>query len=318
MQPLRFKRVRFLKNVERFGAAFSRRQSRSSWHAASLLLALVMAAILLSGCGGSTSSGGPSPLEPDDLPDPPSPDIRAEAIALLDSMDRTAFDTAFVKLGSIPFTQTVRTERLTASGSVLAFREQRLRYDLNTMRSAASGSVASDKEPEGTPTYEVTVTRADSSGSFDASVLGRFAPQTDANQPPANVATQAFPDDPPFLSDRKREAFHYAYRERQYEGAPVHVVTIWAKPGESGIDQSARFAKLTLHRGTHELLAAETVYAERTMLYRQDTRFDVRLKRGPGDVWLPRETAFRATLDMLLREPRHFRTTSTYTARATP
>lgn len=313
MQPPRFKRVRFLKNVERSGAAFPRQQNPPPWHAASLSLALLVAVLLLPGCGGSTSSGGPSPLEPDDLPETPSSDIRAEAIALLDSMDRAAFDKAFVRLGSLPFTQTVRTERLSESGSVLAFREQRLRYDLNTMPSAAS-----EQATGGSPTYEVTVTRADSSGSFDASVLGRFAPRRDANQPPANIATQAFPDDPAFLSARKREAFHYTYRERTYEGEPAHVVTIWAKRGESGVEQSARFAELTLHRDSHELLAARTVYAERTMLYRQDTRFDIRLYRGPGDVWLPRETTFRATLDMLLRDPRHFRTTSTYTARAMP
>jgi hypothetical protein len=158
------------------------------------------------------------------------------------------------------------------------------------------------------------VIRSDSSGNFDAAVLGRFAPTSAEGQSPSNLAVQAFPDDPPYLSARKQEAFHYTHRESTYEGEPVHVVTIWAKPTEGGTEQSARFAELTVHRTSNELLAARTVYAERTMLYRQDTRFEIRLHEDAGGVWLPGETTFRATLDMLMREARHFRTTSTYAA----
>lgn len=297
MQPPRFKRVRFLKNAERFRSTVS-----------AGVLALLVAALLLTGCGGSTSAGGPSPLEPDTMPDVPSEEIRAETIALLDSMTRTAFDSAFVELGKRPFNRITRTERLDSAGSVLAFREQTLRYERT--RPASSSAASSSASPE----YEVSVIRSDSSGNFDAAVLGRFAPTSEDGQPPSNLALQAFPDDPAYLSARKREAFHYTHRDATYEGEPVHVVTIWAKPGEGGTEQSARFAELTVHRTTNELFAAETVYAERTMLYRQDTRFEIRLREGASGVWLPGETSFRATLDMLLRDARHFRTTSTYAA----
>ncbi len=295
MQPPRFKRVRFLKNAECFRSIFS-----------AGVLALFATALVLTGCGGSTSAGGPSPLEPNTVPGVPSEEIRVETIALLDSMNRSAFDSAFVELGKRPFNRTVRTERLDSTGSVLAFREQTLRYDLPQAQPASSSN-------EPTP-YEVTVIRSDSSGNFDAAVLGRFSPTSEEGQPPSNLAVQAFPKDPAYLSTRKREAFHYTHRDETYEGEPVHVVTIWAKRGEGGTEQSARFAELTVHRVSNELLVAQTVYAERTMLYRQDTRFEVRLRDGPGGVWLPGETTFRATLDMLLRDARHFRTTSTYTA----
>jgi len=255
----------------------------------------------LAGCGGSTSAGGPSPLELDTLPDVPSAELRAETITLLDSMKRTTFDSAFVQLGTQSFNQTTRTERLDASESVRAFREQTFRYDLT------------NKAPTASNRYEVSVVRSDSSGTFDASILGRFAPTVEPDQPPSNLATEAFPDDPAYLSARKQEAFHYTHSDATYDGEPVHVVTIWAKPGDGSMEQSTRFAELTLHRDSNELLAARTVHAERTMLYRQDTRFEIRLREGPGGVWLPHKTAFRATLDMLLRDARHFQTTSTYT-----
>jgi len=298
MQPPRFKRVRFLKNVERCRSMFSVG-----------VLALFATALVLVGCGGSTSAGGPSPLEPDTVPDAPSEELRAETINLLDSMTRSAFDSAFVELGKRPFNRTVRTERLDSTGSVLAFREQTLRYDLPQAQSASSSV-----EPAESARYEVSVLRSDSSGTFDAAVLGRFAPTAEEGQPPSNLAVQAFPDDPAYLAARKRAAFHYTHRDATYEGEPVHVVTIWAKSREGGTEQSARFAELTVHRTSKELLATRTVYAERTMLYRQDTRFEIRLQEGPNGIWLPGETAFRATLDMLLRDARHFRTTSTYTA----
>lgn len=297
MQPFRFKRVRFLKNAERFRLRFSTFSAG--------IFILFVAVLLLTGCGDSTSAGGSSPLEPGTLPDVPTEEVRAETITLLDSMKRTTFDSAFVYLGTQSFNQTTRTERLDASESVRAFREQTLRYDVTNR--VPTTSTASDR-------YKVSVVRSDSSGTFDASVLGRFAPTVEPDQPPSNLAIEAFPDDPAYLSARKREAFHYTYRDATYDGEPAHVVTIWAKPGDGGMEQSARFAELTLHRDSNELLAAQTVYTERTMLYRQDTRFEIRLREGSGGVWLPHETAFRATLDMLLRDARHFQTTSTYTA----
>lgn len=276
------------------------------------MLAVFAVAVGLTGCGRATSGGGPSPFTPSDLPPSPSEENRARAIALLDSMQRTTFDSAFVRLQNLAFTRTVRTERLrpgttvdapgapTDPAQVRAFREREITY-----RPAGSTS------PNGGP-FEVQVTRADSSGSFDASVLGRFAPTSDPTGVPTNLATQAFPDDPAYLSEKKHEAFQYAVRSATYDGVPAHVVTITVRPKDTGTEPSARYARLTLHRDTYQLLAVHTVYTERTLLYGQDTVFAISLRRGPGDAWVPRETHFRALLKMILRDPFDIRTTSTY------
>lgn len=282
------------------------------------MLAVLAVAVGLTGCGRATSGGGPSPFTPSDVPPSPSEENRARATALLDSMQRTAFDSAFVRLQDLAFTRTVRTERLrpgTAPASpgapadpaqVEAFREREIAY-----RPAANPAT------DGTP-LEGQVMRADSSGSFDASVLGRFAPASDPTSVPTNLATQAFPDDPAYLSEKKREAFQYTVRSSTYDGVPVHVVTVTARAKDTGTEPSARYARLTLHRDTYQLLAAHTVYTDRTLLYGQDTVFAISLRRGPGDAWVPHETHFRALLKMILRDPFDIRTTSTYRSFATP
>jgi hypothetical protein len=276
MQPTSIERVRFLKSL--------------SW-----LTACLTIAVLLTGCGEATSGGGPSAFTPENLPASAGEEERARAIELLDKMQRTTFDSAFVQLQNYAFTRTVRTERRNGPAGPEAFRERTLTYT-----------------PDKNTTFRVASIRADSSGSFDASVLGRFAPSSNPDGIPTNLATQAFPEDPPYLAERKREAFQYNVRSDTYEGAPVNVVIVQARNGESGPEQSARFAELTLHRDTHQLLAAHTVYTERTLLYAQDTVFRILLHPAGGETWLPRETEFRALLDMILRDPLEIATRSTY------
>jgi len=90
-------------------------------------------------------------------------------------------------------------------------------------------------------------------------------------------------------------------------------VTVQARKTPLGQDQTARFAELVLHRDTNELLAARAVYAVRTLVYAQDTRFEMTLTRGPDDTWVPASTSFRAILDMLFRDPVDLSTTASYT-----
>ncbi|PEN11101.1 hypothetical protein CRI94_16910 [Longibacter salinarum] len=253
--------------------------------------------MLITGCGDATSGGGPSTFTPPNAPSPPSADERDRAIAVLDSMKRTVFDSAFVHLRDYAFTRSVRTERIDSNDGVSAFRERTLRYRPN-----------GDASP-----FQITLVDSDSSGSFDASVLGRFGPSPDPSGVPVDLASEAFPDDPPYLSARKREAFQYNVRSDTYEGAPALIVTVQARESGTGPDQVARYAELTVHGDSYELLAAHTVYTERTLLYGQDTVFHITLARTENDTWLPKETRFRAILDMVLRDPFHVRTESTYT-----
>jgi len=252
--------------------------------------------------------GGASPLAPETRPAEADANEREAAIERLRQMRRTVFDTAFTQLGRYAFTRSVRTEKRASDETVAAFRERTLQYRPQSSRPAAGSGAASD-----TPGFDITTVDADSSGAFDASVLGQFAPAAEPGMLPVNLGTQAFPDDPPYLSSRKQEAFQFNLRDDTFENAPVQVVTVQARKTPLGQDQTARFAELVLHRDTNELLAARAVYAVRTLVYAQDTRFEMTLTRGPDDTWVPASTSFRAILDMLFRDPVDLSTTASYT-----
>ena len=282
MQPPPFERARFLKSV--------------AW--------LLLASALLVGCGEATSMGGPSPLAPETRPAAGDENEREAAIERLRQMQRTAFDTAFTELGRYAFTRSVRTEKRASDETVAAFRQRTLQYRPQQPRPASV---------PGTPTFDITPVDADSSGAFDASVLGQFAPAAEPGMLPVNLGAQAFPDDPPYLTSRKQEAFQFTLCDDTFENAPVQVVTVQARTTPLGQDQTARYAELVIHRDTNELLAARAVYAVRTLVYAQDTRFEMTLTRGPDDTWIPASTSFRAILDMLFRDPIDLSTTASYT-----
>lgn len=275
MQPARTEHVRFLQTA--------------------------LAVLLLSlGAGGCETGGAPDPARtfaPTDTLVVAQPAERDSALALLRRMDRMAFDSAFARLDRYAFLREVRTEQLRSDGSVDAWRTQRLRY--------ADG-----------PTQVVA---RDSSGAFGGGGLGPFAPSATPERRPANLATQAFPDDPAYLSARTRAAFQYAFGpDTTISGTDARVVEIQARRRTSetssgeGADQAVRYARLAIARGSNQLLAAHTVRAERALLFREDSELTVGLRRAPDGTWVPHVTAFRARVDVPLRDPQYVRTRSTY------
>lgn len=219
---------------------------------------------------------------------------RDSALAVLSSMRRAAFDSAFVALDDYAVTRSVRTEQLDSTGTVTARRTLVLRYPPGD----AGG----------------TIQQRDSTGRFrTGGVLGQVAPAASPTDRPPNVAAQMLTDDPPYIDPRTREAYRYALgTDRLPGGEAVYVVEATAREVGTGREQSVRYVRLLLDRDTRELVGLALVRIDDGMLFSEYSRFAVRLQQGPDGTWVPAEHRMRAYLHVPFRAPRYFRTVSTF------
>ena len=229
---------------------------------------------------------------------------RKAALALLDSLKRSALRDAFAPLERLGYTRRVRTERLAEGGQVEAFEQRVVRY--------APGGDGGAR-----------VLRSDSAGALASSALGRFAgsDEADPGAPSANLAQQVLPSEFPFLSKRNRYAFQYRrLPDTTLASGPAHVVFVRARPDAEGENQSIRYARLTIDEDTRQLVGLRMHRVRRSTLFDEETRQLVRLRPLPGRSarppdstrWVPAETRFATRLHVLLRPPRRFRSTASY------
>jgi hypothetical protein len=272
---------------------------------ASVLFFALGAVAVLGGCSGGSDSpetpqaaqaGGdrrPAVFAPARSIGDPEAAERDSALAVLTSMQRAVFDSAFVRLADRSYTRRLRTEQIDpATGTTTARREQTVRRD------------------EGTGAATVVAT-ADSGAAFKSGPLDTFVPASDPTEVPQNLAESAFPDDPAYLSERTRESFRYRLRPATVDGRSAWTIRIQARP-EQGADQSIRYAELIVLRDSRELVAASTIRSENVLLFREESRMAIRLQPESDGTWLPAETRFHARIDIPFREPLEFRTVSTY------
>jgi len=272
MHPPRFKRVRFL-------------------HIHVVVLMFV-GGFVLSGCTSSPGASGTSLMPSDTIASAVS---RDSALAVLSSMQRTAFDSAFADLDEYAFTRYVRTEQLDPSGRITAVRSYVLRY------------------PPGTGAG--TIQRRDSVGAFrQGGLFGRAAPARNPTERPANLAAQVLPDQPAYVEPRTREAFRYALRaDTLLDGTPVYVVEATARGSGTGRDQGVRYAHLRLDRASRELIGITMVRADAVLLFGEESRLTLQLRPvAEGSRWVPHLVRVRASVNVPFRTPRQFRTVSAF------
>lgn len=256
---------------------------------------LLLLGFLLTGTGcTSDENRAKSPLVP---PDTISSAVdRDSALAVLTAMRRTAFDSAFARLGAYAVTRYARTEQLSPAGTTTAVRSYEIRY-----RSGADDG---------------TIQRRDSAGTFrDGGLFGRAAPDRNPTGPPPDVAAQMLPDQPAYIEPRTREAFRYALRaDSLRDGVPVHVMTVRPRSSDTGDEQGVRYARLLIHRPSRQLIGLALVRDDHVLLFGEDSRLSLRLRREPDGTWLPHVARVRASVHVPFREPRQFRTVSAFYA----
>jgi hypothetical protein len=191
-----------------------------------VLLSVLVAAAVLGGCSGGSGSPetaqtggdrGTAVFAPARSIGEPEAAERDSALAVLTSMQRAVFDSAFARLADRSYTRRLRTEQIDpATGTTIARREQTVRRDEST----------------GAATVVAT---ADSGAAFESGPLDTFVPASDPTDVPQNLAESAFPDDPAYLSERTRESFRYRLRPATVDGRSAWTIRIQARP-EQGAD----------------------------------------------------------------------------------
>lgn len=261
-----------------------------SLHALAGILLLVGSSLWAAGC--QTPGDRPAPaFAPTDTV--VSTVDRDSALAVLSSMRRTAFDSAYAALDDYTVTRYVRTEQLDSTGTITALRAHILQYAPGTARG--------------------TLQQSDSIGTFrDGGLLGRVAPDRRPTDRPANVAEQILPDQPAYIEPRTREAFRYALAaDTLLDGPPIYILEARAREAGTGRDQSIRHARLLIERQSRELIGLTTVRADPGLFFSEHSRLHLQLRPLETE-WVPDVTRVRAVLNVPFRTPRQFHTVSAF------
>jgi len=249
----------------------------------------------LAGCGASGERPSPAFVPIDTIT---SAVDRDSALAVLTSMRRTAFDSAFAGLDPYGMTRYTRTEQLSPSGTTTAIRSHVVAYAPGNGRG--------------------TIQRQDSAGTFRrGGLFGWAAPARNSAERPADVSGQVLADQPAYVEPRTREAFRYALRaDTLGNGTPVYLLEATARDRGTGPEQGVRHVRLVLHRPSRQLIGLTMIRADAVLLFRENSRFHIRLRRaraGPAN-WVPHVTRSRASVQVPFRSPRQFRTVSAFYA----
>lgn len=262
-------------------------------------LRLVLLFLAIAGLSAGCQSESHTPLDtpraftpPGDTLAAPSEAERDSALALLRRMRRTAFDSAYVRMRNYTFTRHQRTAHLTPGGAIAALHTRTLRY------------APSEAQP--------TVVQSDSVGAFPQPTLSAFGPSTALDSAPENVATAVVPTDAAYQSPRTQEAFQYGLRADTLDGVPVHALTVRPTTDAAGAEQAIRYARLLVAHDSDELLAASLLRRSQVLLFYEETRLNVQLRRAPDGVWIPHLAHVHTVVDLPFRAPRFVRTTSAY------
>ena len=265
-------------------------------HALPLLLALPM----VIGCGPTDRTGGPSyPVSEAQFQQDPAE--RDSALQLLRAMDTAPFETAFERLPRYRYTRHTRTERLTPDEEAAAAAEQTVQFDFQGGERVRQ------------------LLAADTTGTFDAGLLARLAPDDHGEDPARSPTNHLLPDDPPYLDDRNREAFLYRLLPDTLLGElRVRVVEVQARPGE-GDKQAIRRARFYVapRTGGGTLVALLLDRAHPATLFYEQSTFALQLGLHPDGAWLPHHLRFQSHVEMPLRTPQFIRTTSDFSDYAT-
>ncbi|MEM8557813.1 MAG: hypothetical protein AAGG50_08305 [Bacteroidota bacterium] len=227
---------------------------------------------------------------------PPPPDDRAEALPLLDRLDRTALDSTFAALARRPYVLTTVTAQLDSLGAVLGQRTEVLR-------------IAPGAAPE--------VVRVDSVGAFEFGGFARFAEADAVVARLASPLGRILPDEPSYLTPRGQESYAYALRDTTVAGQRLTLVDVAVRPGfDDRRLRRVRFAVDNEARADEDsgalIRTAHLVRTDRSVLFDADLTLDFALAPDSTGAWLPSTVTFTNRIDAPGTEARWFRVTRTY------
>ncbi len=231
----------------------------------------------------------------DSVSSQPRADIEGDSLfSYLSTIDQESFRGAFSQLDGREFTRYTRTEQFDDENQVIAFRERVVRH-------------------EGPPSNRRFETiDLDSSGAFDFGLFSRFVSRTVTAGEPADLTRHVVPNDPAYLSPRKREAYTYrSLPDTTLWNAAARVVEVRARPG-IGDGQNLRRARLYVDRGSNRLVAMHMERIDRALWFREESHYYVQVRPASDGSWIPYDTRFETRIVVPFRSAQRFKTVSTY------
>jgi hypothetical protein len=232
--------------------------------------------LLLAGCA-------PGPPEPIELPEV-APDERDEAITLLERSGTDLLDASFQALDRRSHTLREHLHQLDEAGRISAFRRRTIVH-----------------EPPETETVS-----SESEGTFDFGAFGRFVSFDDLDRLPQNPVPFLLAEDPPFLTPRGRDVYHFAFEpDTTLGGVRVRVVAVTAIPREAD-DQPLRWARLFIEPGAEQIVGISLRRHSQNVLFGETSLLEVMLAPRPDGTWLPQRSDYRVALRAALTATRRF------------
>ena len=218
------------------------------------------------------------------------PASQADAIALLESIDRQYFDDAWARLSQFEYvrdrTITVRDD----SGELVGQESQTIRF-----------SGISDRR-------RVDVLSSDSTGTFERSFWSQFSDREVAGSV-VTLPKLVLPDDPLFLSSRGESFFRYrTLPDTMFGPTMVDRIETQVRPETSR--QGAQWAKIYVHDGA--LVGVDLSFVQKSLLYNEVSRFRVLLTRSSGGDWLPGVVRIASTVGLPFARSRSYEMRAEY------
>lgn len=142
--------------------------------------------------------------------------------------------------------------------------------------------------------------RVDSSGT---SVVVAGSDSTDSGDLSALV-DGIIPEEAAYLLDRFEDDFVYQIQEdANYWFQPSSVITITARPGANQAIQSASYV---FDDSSGKLVSLSFRNHSQTILFEETSEYQLQLRPGPDDAWVPYRLVARVTLQLPSRQQRLF------------
>lgn len=189
-----------------------------------------------------------------------------EAIERVQSMDRSAFDTSWKRLGQYSYTEFRVVEIRNDEGVVVGSRKQTLEF------AGPAGARG------------VRIVASDSTGNFEQSFWSRFS-ESQSDSVAREWPLLVLPDDPLFLSTQGPSYFRYApLPDTTVGGMTVEVVEAEARQETSrrGIQR----ARMYIYGDA--LIGLDVRFLQHSILYQELSDFSIRLLPHAADRWLPK------------------------------
>ncbi len=246
---------------------------------------LVVVLIAAPGCKAPGSPGGPSAEET----------ASADTMAtLLTGVDVASFRKAFGRISDYAYTRYTRTEQFDTDDYLVAYREK-------VLRSSEEGGVRS-----------IRVEESDSAGTFDFGFFDRFTSTNVSEISPVDLIPFLLPDDPAYMKPRNREKYEWHYLpDTLLWDTQAQVIELRARPF-AGDGQNVRRVRHYVDRTTNQLIAMYLERIDLALLFREESRFWVHMRRAESGQLVPHNTRFHTHIKTPFRTDSKFRTVSTY------